>query len=347
MKIITCASFYGSGSSALTDLVSEYSNVKDLSNYEFRFLHDIDGVSDLEFHLCECHNRHNSGHALKRFKKLAKFNSGNFLNKRYENFFHNQYYSLTSKYVSDLTDFSYNGWWFYDLYDKGSFKYYFLIIINKILKKITNGNKSILSKEMTLCSHPSVDKFLNITRKYVSELLAVANDNNSDYLEVDQLVPSQNINRILRYIPDDIFVFIVDRDPRDIYISNKLFFKSHVCPMDVDSFCDWFIYTRESGCTEVLPDNVINLRFEDLIYKYNDTVKKIELKTGLKSNNHVKKYSKLNPKRSINNTQLWKKYDLGNDIAVIEERLKKYLYPFDDVIDNEIKGIETNDKKVF
>ena len=60
MKIITCASYYGSGSSALTDLVAEYENVKDLTNYEFRFLYDIDGVSDLEYHLVENHDRHNA-----------------------------------------------------------------------------------------------------------------------------------------------------------------------------------------------------------------------------------------------------------------------------------------------
>ena len=47
MKIITCASYYGSGSSALTDLVSEYDSVKDLSDFEFRILHDMDGVRDL------------------------------------------------------------------------------------------------------------------------------------------------------------------------------------------------------------------------------------------------------------------------------------------------------------
>ena len=70
MKIITCASYYGSGSSALTDLVTEYARVKNLSEYEFRFIHDIDGIADLEYHLVNCHNRHNSGHALKRFRKL-------------------------------------------------------------------------------------------------------------------------------------------------------------------------------------------------------------------------------------------------------------------------------------
>ena len=72
MKVITCASYYGCGSSAVTDLISEYEGVKSLTNYEFRFIHDIDGISDSEHHLIDNPNRHNSGHALKRFKKLMK-----------------------------------------------------------------------------------------------------------------------------------------------------------------------------------------------------------------------------------------------------------------------------------
>ena len=46
MKVITCASYYGCGSSAVTDLISEFSGVESLGDYEFRFLHDIDGISD-------------------------------------------------------------------------------------------------------------------------------------------------------------------------------------------------------------------------------------------------------------------------------------------------------------
>ena len=42
-----------------------------MTNYEFRFVQDPDGISDLEYNLVENHNRHNSGHALKRFKKLV------------------------------------------------------------------------------------------------------------------------------------------------------------------------------------------------------------------------------------------------------------------------------------
>ena len=73
MKIISCSSYYGTGSSAVTDFVTEFSSVKSLGEYEFRFLHDIDGIADLEYHLVENHNRHNSGHALKGTRNLSTF----------------------------------------------------------------------------------------------------------------------------------------------------------------------------------------------------------------------------------------------------------------------------------
>lgn len=66
-RLISCASYYGSGSSAIIDLIGEYKHVKSLTNYEFRFIQDIDGLMDLEYHLVQNPNRHNSGHALKRF----------------------------------------------------------------------------------------------------------------------------------------------------------------------------------------------------------------------------------------------------------------------------------------
>ena len=87
MKIISCASYYGSGSSAITDLLSEYDNVYSLTDSEFRFVHDPNGSSDLEYNLVENFNRHNSGRALKLYKKKVDFYKGNFLTQRYEKFF--------------------------------------------------------------------------------------------------------------------------------------------------------------------------------------------------------------------------------------------------------------------
>ena len=51
MRVITCASYYGTGSSAVTDYVTEFSTVKSLGDSEIRILHDMDGVSDLQLSL--------------------------------------------------------------------------------------------------------------------------------------------------------------------------------------------------------------------------------------------------------------------------------------------------------
>lgn len=53
MKVLTVTGFYSTGSSAVTDLIKECEGVFCKSDYEVRFLHDPDGVSDLEYHLIE------------------------------------------------------------------------------------------------------------------------------------------------------------------------------------------------------------------------------------------------------------------------------------------------------
>lgn len=210
MKIITCAGFYGTGSSSITNLMSEYDNVKALDETEFRFVQDIDGISDLEFHLVENHNRHNSGHALKRFKKLIDFYSGKWFNKRFERFYHGNFKKISYKYIDELTDFTYNAHWFYDEYDKGLWYYYRKQSEEKILKKISK-NGGILKKEITYASHPTEEKFLQCTRTYLNELVSYVNDENKEFVMVDQLVPPKNIDRFARYF-DDIKVVVVDRD---------------------------------------------------------------------------------------------------------------------------------------
>lgn len=349
MKIITCASLLASGSIALTDLVAEYSNVKDITEYEFRFLHDLDGVYDLEHHLVHAHNRHNSGHALKRFEKLSRFNAGTSFNARYEPYFNNQYMKLTEEYIEKLLDSKYNGWWFYDIYDKGNLYYYSVQLINKFLQKTKLTKRDILSKEVTYCSHPSEEKFLECTREYVSKLMRAANKENAPFFEIDQIVPSQNLNQVLRYFEDEVFVFIVDRDPRDIF-SNRKFSRSRVCPLEVNAFCDWYNYTRESGSPEIYDEtHVKKIHFEDLIYNYDKSVSEIEAFLGLDKADHVNQFKKLNPRHSMNNTQIWTKHDLGfeEDIKIIEERCAKYLYPFEKVKDNEIPGVAVKDNSTF
>ena len=350
MKVITCASYYGCGSSAVTDLISEFSGVESLGDYEFRFLHDIDGISDLEHHLIECPNRHNSGHALKRFESLSKFNSGRWFNQRYEPFFNGQYLKLTNEYIDKLTCFKFKGQWFYDFYDRGCFLYYVILLINKVLDKLNVFSWRILSDELTYGTTIDRQYFLKCTQEYLHSLLDAANISKSEYLMIDQLMPSSNIERCLRYVPENVFVFVVDRDPRDLYIMGKyVWLNDKVMPVDdVVTFCKWFSFTR--GCTQEKDnkENIMFVKFEDLIYRYEETKAKIISLIGLSIDNHISPFVKFNPRRSVVNTRTWTKYpnELSN-IQYIEKELKEYLFDYNSVTTDIIVGIDTNDKTNF
>ena len=349
MKILTCASYYCTGSSALTDLFSEYEVVHPNNEFEFRFAHDPNGLMDLEYHLVENFNREVSGYGLKQFVKFCKYNHGTFFNKKYEKYFKGKYLDYSREYVNALTDFSYKGFWHYDLASKGMFRYYFLGIFNKINIKLKAKKASVLPREITYCSNPGKEKFLKETKTYTSNLINCLNDDNKPYIVVDQLVPSTNTAKCLRYFNDEMFVFIVDRDPRDVYILCKTVWRwDRIFPNDsVETWCKWFRYVRENSKNQK-DQHIMYLQFEDLIYHYDECVEKIEEFTGLKKEEHTSRFKRFNPKRSYFNTMIFKRDKRWEkDIKKIEELLPDFLYDFSKVNENMVQGVEPNSKGTF
>lgn len=334
MRFISCASYYGSGSSVITDFVSEFNSVYSFTEEEFRFIQDPDGLSDLEYNLVENFNRHNSGHALKRYKRLVDFYSGNLFGKKYEGFFHGKWKELSYEYIDWLTDFTYRGWWQYDLLDRGNFFYFRKRIINKILKLTVWRNQpertlNTMKNEITYCSHPTEEHFLLCTKKYLQTLFSSA-CNGQQCVMVDQIVPPTNLNRYIRYF-DDIKVVVVDRDPRDIFVLEKYVWKDGIIPTDVVTFCKWFKYTRAHRKNEIMDsENVKYIQFEDMVYKYDKTVAFLARWLDLDMNNQIKKKEIFNPDKSINNTQTWKSINADKqEIEYIETELVEYLYDFE------------------
>lgn len=330
MKIISCASYYGSGSSAITDYVSEFNSVYSFTEKEFRFVQDPDGISDLEYNLVENFNRHNSGYALKKYKKLVDFNAGNILFDRYEKLLKGNWKRISYEYINDLTDFKYKGWWQYDLLSKGSVFYFRKRLVNKLLKKTIwkrypERSLNNMKNEVTYCSHPSENKFLELTRNYIDELFSSVTDKNM--VMVDQLVPPTNTSRFVRYF-NNLQAIIVDRDPRDIYLLEKYVWKDGVIPSNVNDFCKWFKYTRDNRKDEHFDnDHFKYVQFEDMIYKYEETTKSIEEWLGLKESDHFNKKEVFNPEISRENTRLWEKINCNQgEIEYIEDKLRDYLY---------------------
>lgn len=335
MQIITCASYYGTGSSAVTDYVSEFDNVYSFTDEEFRFIQDPDGISDLEYNLVENFNRHNSGHALKRYRRLTEFYNGNIFGKRYRKYFGDRWMEYSMDYISELTDFSFRGWWMYDLYDKGDGYYFRKRIWNKLLhltlwKDQPERTFCPLKDERTLCSHPSQEKFLECTRRYVYRLFSSVAPEGTERIAVDQLLPPTNLKRYLRYFDEDTKVVVVDRDPRDVFLLDKYVWRDGIVPDDARAFCKWYRYTRSHREHEQMETaNVMFIQFEDLVFRYAKTTARLREWLGLEEKNHSRKKQMFNPAVSVKNTQNWLKFpQAAKETEYIKKNLGEYLYGF-------------------
>ena len=131
MEVITVTGFYGTGSSAITDLLSDCDNVDCKGDYEIRILHDPYGISDLEYNLIENPNRHNTSNAIKKFKWNVDFLSGKWWNKRYEKYFDGKFKKYSYEYIENISEFIYNGKWHWDIVERG----YTFWLINRCYNK--------------------------------------------------------------------------------------------------------------------------------------------------------------------------------------------------------------------
>lgn len=126
---------------------------------------------------------------------------------------------------------------------------------------------------MMYYSYP-IETFNRKTQKYLNKLFCEIS--NKNIIAVDQLIPCCNINRYLNYF-EDIKVIVLDRDPRDLYILNKIIWKESVVPCDnVNIFIANFKALRKHLKYEKEDKSrILRIQFEDAIYKYNETISKI------------------------------------------------------------------------
>jgi hypothetical protein len=144
----------------------------------------------------------------------------------------------------------------------------------------------------------------------------------------DHLFWHDNVNDFSALLPKDTKIIYVERDPRDIYIFYKYFYRRNTTdgyPMQVNDFCTFYLSQRKNALPESI--NILQVRFEDLVLNYERSVDKIESFCGLRSPDHVNRYRFFDPSISINNIGLYlKKADAQHEIKFIETRLPNYLY---------------------
>lgn len=333
MKIITCASYYGTGSSAVTDLLSEYSSIRSLGRYEYRFAWDPDGLSDLEFDIVQNNNRNCTSYSIDRFIRLVKSFSSFGYADGYKVFGDNLY-KLTEQYISNITELKTKSYWYRNRVDKGNLFCYIdrlYSLVRRLPNLKTETQYSLLTNRKTsYFSAISEEDFLKFTQQYTDSLFKTVAKDTDDYLMVDQLVPPTNTERYIRYFKD-IKVIIVERDPRDVYLCDQTVWKEFKIPtLHIEDYVKWYKITRRHYYSENEDKTrILRIHFEDLIYKYEETKKNICLFLGVDEADHINPFQYFDPKVSINNSNLKHKIKgFEKEIAFIEDNLKGYLYNF-------------------
>ena len=151
-----------------------------------------------------------------------------------------------------------------------------------------------------------------------------------------------NLYRIDNYFDDLVKIIVIERDPRDVFLSNKYnWVKINYgvpMPFDAKEFCDYYRKMRESE----IPSNsnkILRIRFEDLIYNYEDELKKIMKFLNFTPKDHIHKKLRFDPSKSIKNTQLFSDEKYADEVKIIEKNLKEYLYDFPYEVRNDIKKV--------
>ena len=333
VNILTATGYGATGSSAITHILSEFSNVKSYGDAEFWFLQDIDGISDLEYFLVD------GNHRSKTFVAIKKFESYILKNKNFYSKFLPDYLSLSKEYLNSLKYVTFKKS-FHPFEYRNSFVKSLMVKIYYKLQKtyhilFKKNTEMILKLPKNTKYHFIQDKklFYKLTRGYTRKLFnSGINSDDISHLIIDQLVPCNNVSRYLNYI-DNMKVIVVDRDPRDLFLLDKLVWKGSpvLCDTkDLKTFIKWYKSIRHNADINDTKE-VLRLNFEDLVYDYDNSILKIIKFCQLDNKKHSLKKQSFNPKESINNTRYWDKTNkYKTEIEIIENELKEYCYEYKD-----------------
>lgn len=343
MKKIAITGYFGTGSSAVMDLLAEVEGVSCALGirYEHTNLNCAGGIFDLEARLF-----HENSDYYSRDIAINDFYNEMYKQYRYNFGWYGSYKKLLGeKYMESVNAFidaiSVTGekkCLAHTVKRRFSLMKASLQIAAKVFLRRKHGAlgcKYVYDNAPQRFLTASHEEFMCHARKFINEYFAMCQKGEDDMIYDHLLFPEQS-GVVERYFDDDFRLIVVDRDPRDIYISDKYFwgtakFGYQMLPMprDIDGFCDYWQAMHERAYKQRGQKNILFVQFEDLIYKYDETVKKIFDFCGIESERHTRKKQVFDPDKSINNTQVFNIVEGADGICErIKEKLPDLIYKF-------------------
>lgn len=330
MIIGTCG-FGSTGSSVVSDYLKEFDTFQVMDNIEFTWVSLVDGLIDLDFHVNIPHGRTaDSINAIARYRQLCKKKM-----KSYKKMGLSP--QAFEKSVNDFLDSIIQTKWMWTNNSTLSKN-----ILDSILRRIIIRS-GIISKweikngrhwtwypfeEVGLSVKP--DNFSEAAKKHIHEMLVGMGADYSRPIVLDQAFSGNNPQSCMKYF-EDAYAIVVDRDPRDIFVFGRtrlLGRLPHLMPIDnVKDFVVYYRVLRKNQPYTQPDERILNLRFEDLVYHYDEATKQIREFLNLPNDPNPK--SIFDPAISMSNTQVWKRFpQFSKEIEYIEKELPEYLFDF-------------------
>lgn len=334
MRIISSTGYGASGSTAVADLIGEYSNVEYCTYNgkptELKLFYSTRSIFSLYYYLVLSHPYYSVMHfAATDFYNQCREWAGTY----YEEIFKGRFMEFSELYLKELggSDYFYSNLYRdLDYFEKRKLKKMVADFRNKgITFKGENYKETSLEKKEIkyyMYNNITEEEFASITKNYFMNLMRAFCQ--KEFAGFHTLIPITSIDECTRFF-DDICVIASNRDPRDIYLTEKrILRKANYPSYNVETFCKFQKWIRER-VNRPKNSEVLFIQFEDLVYRYDETKKKIEDFTGLKALNHTKNRTRFIPERSAMNCNLKEKFlDEKDNIEYIEKELADYLFDF-------------------
>lgn len=327
--IIGSCGYGATGSSVLTDLLREFDDVQVYDDYEFTIAYRVDGLQDLEYHLMKQYAKNSSGDfAIKRFLEMSNCYKTPFIHKPCNG---NEFSGLSQKFIKNIVQLEYRGVDTADMLTGNVLRNIFAfaskkVFLPKIVEKITHKPSFLWPcRKMYYSIEP--ENFYVEAQKYINSILEAMGADLSRPICLDQPFEGNNPENSMKFF-EDPYAIIIDRDPRDLYLECKYTTHPDGKFFPRTNVNDFIVYYRNMRKNRSTSKNVMCINFESFIYEYDDSIKKIEQFLGVSK--HLRPKTGFIPERSINNTQQIRNYPAEkNDIKLIEQELRDYLFPFE------------------
>jgi hypothetical protein len=228
-----------------------------------------------------------------------------------------KYSQALNEFFDDMHILEWRSAWPYDKLEDGEF--------STLLWKIYGKFGAQKSRKIRLTDQ---QKYLEAAKLFISKLLTYENANNEEiewivtHNALEPFDPAKNLD----FFGKGAKAIVVDRDPRDIYITsttnqkgfndNLPLYQSLAGANNIETFILRYNLYRSQI---VSSENVLRINFDDLIYQFDHTRKKLFQFLNIENKDWVYKNKFFDLESSKKNTRMWLRGDINyNKLAILE-----------------------------